>query len=111
MSKPAFTPGRWSAVNQGSKAEPMMNVLAERISGRGPTHCVAICATGDSAQEMETANAHLISAAPDMYEALQSIIEMNVQYAIDRYGDASQAEDMACVRVARAALAKADGAQ
>lgn len=106
MSKPAFTPGRWAAVNQGSKAEPMMNVLAERISGRGFTHCVAICSTGDSAQEMETANAHLISAAPDMHaaseEALAALLGCrevlgsmaNIQLAIDKLS---------------AALAKAEG--
>lgn len=39
-----------------------MNVKAERIGGRGPTHEVAICATGDSPQSMETANARLIAA-------------------------------------------------
>lgn len=32
------------------------------------------------------------------------IIEMNVQYAKDRYGDAAEAENMACVRAARAFL-------
>lgn len=39
-----------------------------------------------------------------MQQALETIIALNVQYAIDRYGDASQAESMECVRVARAAL-------
>lgn len=39
-----------------------------------------------------------------MRVALQQIIDMNVQYAVDRYGDAAQAETMACVQVARAAL-------
>ena len=51
------TPGQWFAVNDGNRTEPFMNVKAERISGRGPTHEVAICATGDSPQSMETANA------------------------------------------------------
>ncbi len=37
-------------------------------------------------------------------EALQAIIDMNVQYATDKYGDASKAEAMACVMTARAAL-------
>lgn len=35
----------------------------------------------------------------------QKIIDMNVQYCIDKYGDAAQAESMACVSTARAALA------
>lgn len=56
------TPGRWFAVNDGNRTEPFMNVKAERISGRGPTHEVAICATGDSPQSMETANARYIAA-------------------------------------------------
>ena len=56
------TPGQWFAVNDGNRTEPFMNVKAERISGRGPTHEVAICATGDSPQSMETANARYIAA-------------------------------------------------
>jgi len=56
------TPGEWFAVNDGTRGEPFMNVKAERISGRGPTHEVAICATGDSPQSMETANARYIAA-------------------------------------------------
>jgi len=56
------TPGQWFAVNDGNRTEPFMNVKAERISGRGPTHEVAICATGDSPQSMETANARHIAA-------------------------------------------------
>lgn len=38
--------------------------------------------------------------------ALEKIIEMNVQYCIDRFGDASQAESMGCVITARTALSK-----
>lgn len=64
------TPGEWFAVNDGTRGEPFMNVKAERISGRGPTHEVAICATGDSPQSMETANARYIAAAnPAQWEA------------------------------------------
>lgn len=40
--------------------------------------------------------------------ALRKIIDMNVQYAIDRYGDALQAESMGCVATAREALAKTE---
>jgi hypothetical protein len=68
-----WTPGPWFVINEGSKNEPMMSVKAARISGRPPKHCVAICATGDSPQEMEDANALLIAAAPDLYEATQFV--------------------------------------
>lgn len=60
-----------------------------------------------AAGEQWEANARLIAAAPDMLAALQKIVDMNVQYAIDRYGDASEAETMSCVQVARAAISKA----
>ena len=59
----AATPGPWHPINIGSKSEPMMSVKAARISGAPPKHEVAICATGDSPQEMENANAALIAAA------------------------------------------------
>lgn len=65
------TPGPWVAVNVGSDDEPMMEVRAARIAGQPPRHSVAICATGDSPQEMENANARLIAAAPDLLAALK----------------------------------------
>ncbi|WP_408601377.1 hypothetical protein [Pseudomonas sp. PLMAX] len=44
-------------------------------------------------------------------EALEKIIEMNRQYAVDKYGDAERAETMACVTLAREALKQAKEAQ
>lgn len=38
-------------------------------------------------------------------DALNKIIEMNQQWAADQWGDAGRAENMACVRTAREALA------
>lgn len=55
------------------------------------------------------ADKRLIAADPELLEALQKIVEMNTQYCHDKYGDSSKAESMACVRVARAAIAKALG--
>ncbi len=40
-------------------------------------------------------------------EALEKIIEMNRQNALDQYGDAEKAESWGCVTVAREALAPA----
>jgi len=68
-----FTPGPWFAVNCGTKKEPMMSVKAARIAGQPPLHEVAICATGDSPQEMENANAHLIAAAPEIFASLSAM--------------------------------------
>ncbi|WP_274371810.1 hypothetical protein [Morganella morganii] len=60
-------------------------------------------------REEQRANARLIAAAPDLLDALIKIVEMNQQYAIDKYGDVRKAEEMACVRMARAAINKALG--
>lgn len=68
-----FTPGPWFVVNDGTEDEPMLSVKAARISGRPPNHEVALCATGDSPQEMENANANLIATAPDLLEALEKL--------------------------------------
>lgn len=67
------TPGPWFVVNDGTDDEPMMSVKAARIAGQAPRHVVAICATGDSPQEMENANAALIAAAPCLLEALENL--------------------------------------
>ena len=55
------------------------------------------------------ATAAMMIGSLAMAAALEKIIEMNVQYCIDREGDAAKAETMACVRIARAALAEARG--
>lgn len=39
-----------------------------------------------------------------LVEALQRIINMNIQYCIDKYGDADKAENMSCVKIAREAI-------
>lgn len=99
-----WTPGIWFAVNQGTPKEPMMTVMAARIAGQKPRHEVAICATGDSHQEMENANAHLIAAAPALYEALEEL--MRAEAVLDD----DNAVLIAARQKAAAALAHARGA-
>lgn len=96
MTKTQFTQGPWIT----AKADRAIGIF----SNGNATFFVAKAYGPDRAK-----NAHLIASAPELYEALEEIIDMNVQYAVDRYGDASKAEDMACVRVARAAISKARG--
>mgnify|MGYP001611305514 CR=1 FL=1 len=64
----------------------------------------------DCKQEVKyrvVADFNLLSAAPDLLQALISIEEWNVQQAIDQYGDASKADNWACVVAARQAIRKA----
>ena len=89
------TPGPWRATTQ--------TVTAPETEDRLP---LDVRIYGGNKQD-NAANARLIATAPDLLEALQQIIDMNVQYAVERYGSAAAAESMACVRTARAAIAKA----
>jgi hypothetical protein len=91
------TPGPWFVVNIGADDEPMMSVKAARIAGQEPRHEVAICATGDSPQEMEDANARLIAAAPELLEALEMLMD-----------EATTDQNLAAIK-ALAAIAKARG--
>lgn len=59
--------------------------------------------------ENQAANQQLIAAAPELLEALQKIVAMNEQYCLEKYGDSSKADTMACVTTAHAAIAKALG--
>lgn len=47
------------------------------------------------------ANARLIAAAPDLLEALKACVTM--------YGDENPDDDWTCIKLARAAIAKAEG--
>ena len=53
-------------------------------------------------REQQEANAQLISAAPDLFEALKIILEYP-------YGDASPLDDPLVMNQARAAIRKAEG--
>jgi hypothetical protein len=78
-----------------------------RVVVAADKYTIANISTGANDRE---AYARLFASAPAMLEALQAIIDMNVRYAINRYGDAAEAESLACVTTARAAIAKATGA-
>ena len=86
MSETKFTPGPWEA-NTGDHAYPTVSAQDRVI--------VTIWQCPQQA-----ANARLVSAAPDLYEALREIVEGD-----DRPSDLT----MAALRRAVAALAKAEG--
>ena len=99
MSK--FTPGPWCVghtLQGGSKTVPRFEayVHAGEISNHG--NCIAVVHMGDAGaihndRQSVEANARLIAAAPDLYDALSKFVE--------HFGDP--------FKTARAALAKADG--
>lgn len=90
-----FTPGPWF-----TKREGWSTVYVEaRIDG-GMIQEVAACGPTDAGQDQQQANARLIAAAPDLYEALESLVD-----EVTNHGEA----DGAILDSARAALTKARG--
>lgn len=99
------TPGPWSHAD----SHDLNETAGGAIHGDGKTLCLVL--GKGIGKEKATANAKLMAAAPEMLDALIKIVEMNQQYAIDKYGDVRKAEEMACVRTARAAINKALGCE
>ena len=108
----AHTPTPWFAINRGTTNEPMWSVMAARIAGQKPRHEVAICATGDSPQEMETANTAFIVRAVNAYDDLISMVklfEKSIEYEIQIDDDDEGARmKVVTLHIVRDTLAKAE---
>jgi hypothetical protein len=84
VSAQNFTPGPWVAANDPSRTnrrERMALVITP--SGRMAIDCTN---SGDTYKE-DCANAHLISAAPDLYAAAKRIAEFAVSWTPLSNGD------------------------
>lgn len=93
MAKTKFTPGPWSIFGPLSdKYDPAYRVSAERTLSL----TVSACPDG-FVQGENKANAHLIAAAPELYEALELLLSAQ-----------GQMEEKA-IKMAKVALAKARG--
>jgi hypothetical protein len=103
MSAPAFTPGPWYVTppqDLGSRGQQV-----HIMGGKGATRWgVAIVGTAEAKDaDTQSANARLIAAAPELYEALAEMVGL--------YGLCSEIEECAACSKAQAALAKARGEQ
>ena len=104
MTQPAkHTPGPWTA-----RKAPERNAYAWDVEGaQGTVPTIARMALVDRVSEVE-ANAHLIAAAPAMYEALLAIIDcVDLDNKHHHYGTALRKG----YEQAKAALAQAEGKQ
>lgn len=100
MSKPKFTPGPW-------EISRYTNYIGYSISAPG-AGCIAERWYASEREDAPIeANAHLIAAAPEMYEALGAMI------ADDAFAElcAVIGEEPNWIKTARAAIAKAEGNQ
>jgi hypothetical protein len=97
VKKPAFTPGPW-------ELHPLVGNFIRPRDHRGPV-------IADASGENWEANAHLIAAAPDLYEALAGVVELYVELV--NSGDAGfwDPEEVSAIVAARAALRKANGGE
>ena len=96
MSK--YTPGPWFVDRHGAPT-----VYAESLNGGGMLQEVAACGSTEVWTHQE-ANARLIAAAPELLEALQSIVR-----SLSDQDDEGLIEHAEPMIAARAAIAKALG--
>ena len=66
MSK--HTPGPWVSFRP--------NDMSDSLKIYCGTHCIASVGMGDDPIEVINANAHLIAAAPDLYDALELFVDV-----------------------------------
>lgn len=96
--KTKFTPGPWFTHREG-----LSTIYVEARLRPGIVQEVAACGPTEAGQEQQEANAALISAAPNLLEALRTLLDCA------KYGDVFQDAD--AWNDARAAIAKATGGE
>jgi hypothetical protein len=96
VSKHTHTPGPWLCCDGPENYQHRVYVMRDEVSG------VAIC------DVVETSNARLIAAAPDLLEVAKHCENMLLRYEINRI-DGEEISDRA-LELIRAAIAKATGA-
>ena len=101
-----YTPGPWRMVSR----IPGSNQTVGVVSGD-----VLVCKLSNRSREQSMRDACLIAAAPELYEALDSLVRYDATYAYDGTVTLPVADHITdatrVVERARAALAKARGEQ
>lgn len=100
MSEKKWYKGKYT-INPAENGEyPAMEI---RIDAYHVEYIASVFAI-DENDKIAIATANLFAASPDLYDALEHIIELNRQTAIHQYGDAEKSNNWACVIIAREAL-------
>lgn len=110
MGETKFTPGPWQLVDNTHLVEGEIWIEAEHAE-IGPVSLAAVRAGCDEAAELGSnmANARLIAAAPEMFEALKSLCEELMLEDPREPEDALGASMAEKYRKALAAISKATG--
>lgn len=101
MMQTKHTPGPWFLINDACVGGPVESGWEQ--AGCGIAHCGMRARTSEEA----AANARLIAAAPEMYEALKALLAC--PDISDVAGEDKDPETHAAESIARAALSKARG--
>lgn len=104
----SFTPGPWFANRNG-----FSTVYIEAKIGGGLIQEIAACGPNANGQYEQEANARLISAAPELLEALQQAIACGMvpSSSAKEGGAAAFARQVVVADMIRSAIAKAIGSQ
>ena len=96
MSAPTHTPGPWKSTVNG--------IFANELNAHGNFYICRLPFVNEETSEKEKANLALISAAPDLLEALRFLLADYIAINGEKLTESSVPVDMA-----RAAIAKAEG--
>lgn len=106
---PPYTPGPWFAERQVSRQGESLGWIVNHANGRigWSSYATATPNEGEGAPHAQGgANAHLIAASPELYEALKGLVEGVTQEVNEKGGGGFV---LARLSDARAALRKAEG--
>jgi hypothetical protein len=106
MIKPAFTPGPWELNEELSRAHMSYDTGTRAITAKADGVTICLTTRGWADVKAAEANAHLIAAAPDMYDALKQA-EISVAELCDNQDEGNECWNV--LRAVHAALAKAEG--
>lgn len=111
--KAQHTPGPWQLDVDASPSYVTIDGSAPRSlhiiygAGENPKDVAFVGEERDEDREEFEANAHLIAAAPELYEALRELTERaNYLLAVAEQESVARPEDFAALDAARAVLAK-----
>lgn len=103
MSEAKFTKGPWIVYG---------DLPTDVVVAQSGECSLATLDCGCGGRTTQRANAHLIAAAPDLYEALSDMVEQAVSCFYNHYGHEQDPSDLPMpehIEKARTALAKARG--
>lgn len=91
MGKTPHTPGPWELKIEGSEEDCIVRTVVQSGNGERNLSEVALVTTGSMTDEVEHANAKLISAAPELLDSLKkawSIIDTEFPNGYSKYSNA-----------------------